>query len=53
LGGYALTDLSFMKEFKDYAVALSIKNIFAKEYQENQGYPMPGRVYGISWQHKL
>ena len=38
---------------RNYAFGLSIINIFDKDYQEEYGYPAPGRDFSISFEWKL
>jgi outer membrane cobalamin receptor len=43
LGAYWVTDLSIAKEFLDiWEFQISASNLFDRDYEEQQGYPMPG-----------
>jgi outer membrane receptor protein involved in Fe transport len=53
LGGYVITDLSFMLQHKDTTYTLAVCNIFDKQYKEYVDYPMPGTTYYLSCQTKL
>lgn len=50
LGGYALTNVKFTYApiESDYSYAFTVNNLFDKEYEKYQYYPMPGRSYTFS-----
>jgi len=54
IGGYVIHSLSVVRDLGgDRMLALSLENIFAKDYVEQYGYPMPGRVFSVTLRQKL
>jgi len=54
LGGYVVHNISATRNLnEDSSITLSIANLLDKEYAEQNGYPMQGRIFSADYRHKL
>ncbi len=53
IGSYTVHDLSVIRNYNDSSISLTIHNLFDKKYVEQYNYPMLGRIFSISYNHKL
>jgi len=54
IGGYVLHNLSVVRNLgSGRTVALTVDNLFDKQYVEQYNYPMPGRLVSVSFNQKL
>lgn len=54
MGGYTVHNFSLTRQLDEKrSVSLYVDNIFAKQYVEQLGYPMPGRCYYVGFKQKF
>lgn len=53
LSSYTVTDLSMMFNYKKATFSLAILNLFDKDYEEYEDWPMPGISYSVSCQYRF
>lgn len=54
IGGYTIHNFSVTRQLDEQrSLSLYVDNIFAKQYVEEIGYPMPGRCYYVSFKQKI
>jgi outer membrane receptor protein involved in Fe transport len=54
VGGYVVHDLYLTRELMtDSTITVAVNNLFDKDYVEQYNYPMQGRVFSVSYNHKL
>ena len=45
-----VTDLAFTYAWKNHSLSLAVNNLFDKDYEETEGFPMPGINYSLAYQ---
>jgi len=54
LGSYTVHNVAVTKQLdEDRAVSLYIDNLFDKKYVEQYNYPLPGRLFSVSFKQKI
>jgi len=53
LKAYTVADLTFSYTIKKHTINLAINNLFDNDYEINNGFPMPGINYSVSYQYSF